>query len=98
MPISAVQLGLDGTIDELRKMLVHRFKLAKSVDAIDENEPLFSAGVGLSSLEGIELLFEVERKFGVRFHNIETWFDEPPTLNVFAQHVIEQTKRSADPQ
>ena len=92
MPLNARQLGIDGTIAELRRILVDRFKLAKSPDAIDEDEPLFSAGVGLTSLEGIELLFEVERQFGVKFDNVESWFNDPPTLNVFARHLVDVSK------
>lgn len=93
MALNAQQLGLDKTIAELRRILVDRFKLAKSPDAIDESEPLFSAGVGLSSLEGVELLFEVERQFDVKFNDVESWFDDPPTLAKFAERLIEQTKQ-----
>ena len=51
MSLNANQLGLDGTINELRRILVERFNQIKSGDLIGDQEPLFTAGVGLTSLE-----------------------------------------------
>ncbi len=91
MPVNAHQLGLEGTVTELRRIMVNRFQLAKSLDSISADEPLFSAGVGLSSLEGAELLSTVERHFDVQFRNVEHWFDDPPTLGSFAQHLVDKS-------
>jgi len=92
MSINARQLGLDATVDELRSLLVSRFRIAKSPDSIGADEPLFEAGVGLSSLEGAELLAEVEKRFGIEFKNIERWFDDSPTLNGFAQYLVDHSR------
>lgn len=76
--------------DELRTLLVERFHVARTPEQISVNEPLFEAGVGLSSLEGFELLNEIERKFGIEFHDVEQWVDESPTLLVMAERLIEE--------
>ncbi len=93
MSLNASQLGIEGTVAELRRILVARFRLGKSGEAIGDQEPLFTTGVGLSSLEGVELLAEVERKFGIEFHNIENWFDDSPTLRGVAQHILDLSRQ-----
>ena len=86
------ELGLQGTIDELRKLLVSKFRVAQDPQSIQAEEPLFSAGVGLSSVDGIELIVELEKQFGVEFEDLERWVDESPTIATVAQYLIDQSK------
>jgi acyl carrier protein len=88
MPLDAAQLGLAGTMDALRQLLAQRFDIRVELDADD---PLFAIGAGLTSLEGIEFLCEVEQQFGVEIKDLEWWTYETPTLEGVAQHVIDLT-------
>ena len=92
MTINARELGVDQVVDELRRLLVDKFRVARSPELIKVDEPLFEAGVGLSSLEGLELLAEIEKRFGVQFHDIERWVDESPTLRGMAKLLIEESR------
>ncbi len=92
MPLDARQLGVEGTVDELRRILVEKYRVAKSADAIRPDEPIFSVGVGLSSLDGMELLADLEKRFGVEFKNLEAWTDDSPTLSSVAQYLVDNSK------
>jgi acyl carrier protein len=92
MIANACELGLEQVVEELRVLLVDKFRVARSADQIDVNEPLFEAGVGLSSLEGLELLAEIEKRYGVQFHDVERWVDESPTIMVMAEKLIEESQ------
>lgn len=90
MPMDAAQLGLDRTVDALRELLEQRFGLNLPED-FDGNDPLFAVGAGLSSLEGIEFLCEVEKQFGLQIKDLEWWVYETPTLTAVAQYLIDLT-------
>ena len=91
MPLNAREMGLEKTIDSLRELMVQRFRVAKRPELIRLDEPLFSAGVGLSSLEGMELLAELERRYGVEIEDLDRWVDESPTLEKVAGYLIERS-------
>ncbi len=86
MTLDATQLGHAQTMSALRELLAERFSVAGTVDA---NDPLFAIGAGLSSLEGIEFLCEVEKQFGIDIKDLEWWVYETPTLAAVAQHIID---------
>lgn len=95
--LDSQKLGLQGTIDELRKLLVSKFRVAQDPQSIQAEEPLFSAGVGLSSIDGIELIVELEKQFGVEFQDMERWVDESPSITTVAQYLIDESKKHASP-
>ncbi len=90
MPLDAAQLGHERTIEALRQLLADRFGVNLPNDASGD-DPLFSVGAGLSSLEGIEFLCEVEKQFGIEVKDLEWWVYETPTLAAVAQHLIDLT-------
>jgi len=54
-------------LEELRKMLVEELNLEDiKPEDIDANEPLFGGGLGLDSIDALELAIVVERKYGVK--------------------------------
>ena len=89
--LNARELGLDSTVASLKELLVEQFKLARDPFLIDAQEPLFSAGVGLSSLEGLELLAVLEKRYGVEFRDLDYWIDESPTIDGVARYLIEHS-------
>lgn len=91
MTVNASELGIARVVEELRVLLVDKFRVARTPEQINIDEPLFEAGVGLSSLEGLELLAEIEKRYGVQFHDVERWVDESPTLQVMAARLIEES-------
>lgn len=93
MPSDATQLGRDGTMEVIRRILASRFKVSPTPAAIPADAPLFSVGVGLSSMEGMELLVELEKEFGVRIKDVDWWVYDSPTLANVAEYLIDLTNR-----
>ena len=89
--LNARQMGFDATVNSLKDVLVNQFQLTSDPGAIDESDPLFSVGVGLSSLEGLELLGVLEKRYGVVIKDLDYWLEESPTLGGVARYLIENT-------
>jgi acyl carrier protein len=96
MPLDAAKIGLEPTIDVLRKLLAERFDLRLPENAA-AGDPLFATGAGLSSLEGIEFLCEIEKQFGLEIKDLDWWVDETPTLAAVAQHLVDLSNQQRQP-
>jgi acyl carrier protein len=54
-------------VREIKELLVSELDLSgRSADDIDENAPLFGEGLGLDSLDALQIAMSVEERFGVR--------------------------------
>jgi acyl carrier protein len=52
---------------ELKRLIVTELNLkGRDPDAIDDDAPLFGAGLGLDSLDALQLAMVIEEKLGVR--------------------------------
>ena len=52
---------------EIKELIVGELKLeGKDPSAIDDEAPLFGEGLGLDSLDALELAMSIEERFGVR--------------------------------
>jgi acyl carrier protein len=58
----------DGTLtDAIKRLMIEELDLrGKTPEDIDELSPLFGAGLGLDSLDALQLAMSVEERFGVR--------------------------------
>ncbi len=55
---------------EVKTMLIERLKLeGMTVDQIDDTAPLFGEGLGLDSIDALELVLGIEQKFGVKIED-----------------------------
>jgi len=56
--------------DEIKKLIVSALELEDVVpEDIDTNAPLFGAGLGLDSIDALELGMALKKKFGVSFES-----------------------------
>ena len=59
-------------VNELKAKIVALFKLEDvSPDQIDDNAPLFGAGLDLDSIDALELVVMLERDYGIVIKDIE---------------------------
>ncbi len=60
------------TVEKLKKILVEDLNLEETNPAdIDENAPLFGEGLGLDSLDAVELIVIVQKRFGIEIQNLD---------------------------
>jgi acyl carrier protein len=53
-------------LDRLRALVVERLQLARGIDELDPDAPLFGSGLGLDSLDAVELVVCLESELGLR--------------------------------
>jgi len=58
--------GTDEIKLKLKNMIVERLKLQVGPDEIDDTAPLFGEGLGLDSIDALELVVGLEQEFGVQ--------------------------------
>jgi len=52
--------------DRVKKMLIRDLRLKIALGDIKDSDPLFGAGLGLDSIDALELVCALEKEFGVR--------------------------------
>lgn len=52
-------------IDEIKALIISSLNLETTPDQIDATGPLFQSGLGLDSIDALELAVAIERKYGV---------------------------------
>lgn len=68
-----VQTGhMDTLRIDIKQAIVRALKLPMQPDDIDNAAPLFGEGLGLDSIDALELVLEIERSFGVVIGDEET--------------------------
>ncbi len=75
--------------DKLKKDIVTYLNLEDiKPENIDDNEPLFGQGVGLDSIDALELIVLLEKNYGVRIENAEEGkkvFESVATMAAFIE-------------
>ena len=77
---------------DIRSAIVRALKLPISPDEIDNAAPLFGAGLGLDSIDALELVLEIERSFGVVIGDEETGGKVLQSVDAIADYIEAQRK------
>ncbi len=78
----------DELLSRVRKLLVEDLSVRFAPDAIDPDAPLFNVGVGLDSVDAIELAFSIEKEFGVALPEGEAFGEAARTVNRVVDHLV----------
>lgn len=61
---------MDNLIEELKTQIIEVLNLEDMTpDEIDANEALFGTGLGLDSIDALELIVLLEKKYGIKLAN-----------------------------
>jgi acyl carrier protein len=81
-------------MDFLRRMIIESLKLEDLDPAeIQEDEPLFGEGLGLDSLDALELVVAIEKLFGVVIENEDQGKEAFVSLRALARYIQQEVGR-----
>ena len=72
---------------EIKQAIIRSLRLPITADEIGDGIPLFGEGLGLDSIDVLELVLELERSFGVSITDEATGARVLRTVNTIAEFV-----------
>jgi acyl carrier protein len=76
------------TVESLRSLLAENVMLKIDASSIAEDTPLFGAeGVGLDSLDALQIIISVEKKYGISIGDASTAKDALQSLGVLSDWI-----------
>jgi acyl carrier protein len=78
-------------IEKIKNLIITRLKLVDMTpEMIENNAPLFGEGLGLDSIDALELVLGLEKEFGVIIPDAEVGKKVFQSVRTMAQYVLEQ--------
>lgn len=85
---------MDELIEELKKKIIEVLNLEDMTpDDIDADEPLFSTGLGLDSIDALELIVLMEKNYGIRLANASEGKEIFKSVRTMAEYVSKNRKK-----
>jgi len=85
----------DNLIDKIKNLIIQRLKLVEMTpEMIETDAPLFGEGLGLDSIDALELVLGLEKEFGVIIPDAEVGKKVFQSVRTMAQYVLEQEGRA----
>ena len=85
----------DHLIEKVKQLIVERLRLTDMTpEAIETDAPLFGEGLGLDSIDALELVLGLEKEFGVVVPDAETGKKVFQSVRTMAEYVFEQQGRA----
>ncbi len=78
--------------DRLKKLIIQRLKLQMDPNSIDDDAPLFGEGLGLDSIDALELVVGLEQEFGVQVPDEAVGREAFASINALAEFVLKNSK------
>ncbi len=73
---------------KLKELLIERLKIEDMTpDDIGDDEPLFAGGLGLDSIDALEIVVMLESEFGIKVKNETTARDSFRSISTLANYV-----------
>jgi acyl carrier protein len=77
--------------ERLKRLIVERLKLEVEPSEIGDCDPLFGEGLGLDSIDALELVLGLEQEFGVRIEDEEVGGEALASVASLADFVREKS-------
>lgn len=79
---------------QLKKLIIERLKLEEVTPMdIGTDDPLFGEGLGLDSIDALELVLGLEKEYGVIIPDAEVGQKVFQSVRTIAQYVVENTHK-----
>jgi len=80
-------------VEELKTLIIKNLKLEDIAPAdIDPSAPLFGGGLGLDSIDALELVVGLEKTYGIRIPDEDVGKEAFASVNALAAYVIKSRK------
>ncbi len=80
----------DEMIEKMKRLIITRLKLVEMTpEMIDPEAPLFGEGLGLDSIDALELVLGLEKEFGVVIPDAEVGKKVFQSVTTMAEYVLE---------
>jgi len=77
-------------IENIKQLIIQRLKLVDmTAEMIETDAPLFGEGLGLDSIDALELVLGLEKEFGVVIPDAEVGKRVFQSVRTMAQYVLE---------
>ncbi len=81
-------------ITEVKKLIVERLKLEEiTVEDIITDAPLFGEGLGLDSIDALELVIGLEKEYGVSIPDAEVGKKVFQSVRTIAQYIVDNQEK-----
>lgn len=79
---------------EIKQAIIRSLRLPLTVDDIGDTTPLFGEGLGLDSIDVLELVIEIERTFGARIEDEKTGMAVLRSVDTIADFITRHRENS----
>jgi acyl carrier protein len=81
---------MDKLIDELKTKLIAHLNLQVSGEQINPDEPLFNSGLGLDSIDALELIVLLQQDYGIKVKTAEEGKQIFRSVRTMAEYIRER--------
>lgn len=79
----------EALVEELKALIIRNLKLEDITPSdIDPSAPLFGGGLGLDSIDALELVVGLEKTYGIRIPDEDVGKEAFASVNALADYVI----------
>ena len=80
--------------NQLKEQIIETLNLEEIlITDIDDNAPLFGEGLGLDSIDALELIVLLEKEYGIKLANPQEVKDVFKSINVMVDYITKNRKK-----